>query len=115
MIAWLALCAGASPLTGTWTVTGSTSSEGLGDAVASAGDVNGDGHADVILGAANFDAGETNEGRAWVFHGSTGGLAAAPSWTAEPNQSNAWLGAVAGAGDVNGDGYDDVIVGASSW
>ena len=42
----------------------------LGASVAGAGDVNGDGYADVILGAPNYDAGHTDEGAAFVFHGS---------------------------------------------
>src|SRR5690606_24837810 len=41
----------------------------LGDSVASAGDVNGDGFADVIAGARSFDSGQSNEGAAFVFTG----------------------------------------------
>jgi hypothetical protein len=41
------------------------------------------------------------------------GLTALPSWKAQSNQYGALLGySVGTAGDVNGDGYDDVIVGA---
>jgi hypothetical protein len=84
----------------------------LGVSVATAGDVNGDGFADVIVGAALYDNGQTDEGRALVYQGSAAGLATSPAWTAESNQENAWFGnSVATAGDVNGDGFDDVIVG----
>jgi hypothetical protein len=89
--------------------------------VASAGDVNGDGYADVIVGAPFYDAGQTDEGAAFVFLGSSSGIAnsnpATPNVARlESNQSNAVLGAsVAGAGDVNGDGYADVIVGANFY
>jgi hypothetical protein len=89
----------------------------LGWSVAGAGDVNGDGFSDVIVGAYAYDAGETNEGAAFVFHGGPAGIVAGDPGDAaaqlEANQANAGLGfSVAGAGDVNGDGYGDVIVGA---
>jgi hypothetical protein len=75
--------------------------------------VNGDGYADVIVGAPYYDNGETDEGRAYVYHGSSSGLSATANWTAESNQASAYFGySVSTAGDVNGDGYADVIVGA---
>ena len=43
--------------------------------MATAGDVNGDGFSDVIVGAYSYDNGETDEGRAFVYHGSAAGLA----------------------------------------
>ena len=89
----------------------------LGASVAGAGDVNGDGYADVIVGAPCYDAGATDEGAAFVFLGSASGIADGDPGTAhaqlESDQAGAYLGrSVAGAGDVNGDGYADVIVGA---
>jgi len=90
----------------------------LGVSVAGAGDVNDDGYADVIVGAYRYDAGETDEGAAFVFLGSASGIVvngnpANADAQLESNQAEAWLGwSVAGAGDVNGDGYADVIVGA---
>jgi hypothetical protein len=58
--------------------------------VASAGDVNGDGYSDVIVGAYRlFDNGQTDEGRAFVYHGSASGLSTTPNWTAESNQASA--------------------------
>jgi hypothetical protein len=89
----------------------------LGASVSGAGDVNGDGYDDVIIGAQFYDAGETNEGAAFVFLGSASGIANGNPATAaaqlESNQETAFLGySVAGAGDINGDGHDDVTVGA---
>jgi hypothetical protein len=90
---------------------------GLGWSVAGAGDVNGDGYADVIVGAVLYDAGETDEGAAFVFHGSAAGIANGDPSTAASrlvsNQDSAKMGqSVAGTGDINSDGYGDVIVGA---
>ena len=78
-----------------------------------AGDVNGDGYSDVIIGANLYDNGQTDEGAVFVYHGSVTGLSTTPDWTAEGDQTWAWFGlSVGNAGDVNGDGYSDVIVGA---
>src|SRR5206468_1844262 len=99
-----------------WTAESNQANAQFGSAVATAGDVNGDGYADVIVGASLFDNGETYEGRAFVYLGSASGLVTSPVWTAESDQAGALFGSsVATAGDVNGDGFSDVIVGASSY
>jgi hypothetical protein len=85
----------------------------FGASVADAGDVDGDGCSDVVIGAAEYSGGESNEGRAYLFRGSVSGLLSAPSWTVEADQVGALLGqSVAGGGDVDGDGFGDVLVGA---
>ncbi|MCF0073854.1 FG-GAP-like repeat-containing protein [Dyadobacter sp. CY261] len=84
----------------------------LGTSVAGAGDVNGDGHSDVIAGAPLFDNFESNEGAAFVYLGTSMGINPAPISTLESNQTNALLGtSVASAGDYNGDGLSDVAAG----
>ncbi len=97
-----------------WTAESDQASAAFGGSVGTAGDVNGDGYSDVIIGAPWYDSGETDEGRAFVYHGSSAGLATGSAdWTAEIDQVNAWFGYFVGTtGDVNGDGYSDVIVGA---
>jgi len=96
-----------------WNVGGNINSASFGISVASAGDVNGDGFGDVIIGVPNYSNGQTNEGATFVYLGSSSGLNPIESWVVEGNQSNARFGKiVASAGDINGDGYEDVIVGA---
>ncbi|MBL0055236.1 MAG: FG-GAP repeat protein [Chitinophagaceae bacterium] len=90
----------------------------FGYSVASAGDVNGDGYSDVIIGAFQYNDGvNTDEGRAFVYHGSVTGLSASPNSTHDDaNQASVFFGgSVASAGDVNGDGYSDVVIGASQY
>jgi len=99
-----------------WTAESNQEGSGFGHSVAGAGDVNGDGYDDVIVGAYLYDHGQTHEGRSFAYHGSAAGLSTTANWTAESNQEDALFGhSVAAAGDVNGDGYDDVIVGADDY
>jgi hypothetical protein len=99
---------------------GEQASSQFGASVASAGDVNGDGFADVIVGAGSYDNGQNDEGLAWIFLGSASGLTSGNVSIAhaqlEGNQAGMRFGwSVASAGDVNGDGFADVIVGAPFW
>ena len=114
---WLYLGSAAGlSATPAWTAEGDQADAFFGHSIASAGDVNSDGYADVIVGAYSYDNGQDNEGRAMLYLGSAAGLAATPAWTTESDQSYAYYGSsVAAAGDVNGDGYGDVIVGASDY
>jgi hypothetical protein len=88
----------------------------FGSSVASAGDVNGDGYSDVIVGANYFDNGQAREGAVYIYHGSATGIGTSANVVIEGNQTLAYFGtSVASAGDVNGDGYSDVIVGANQY
>jgi hypothetical protein len=96
-----------------WTGESNQASARYGAPVGSAGDINGDGYSDVIVGAHYFDNNEIDEGRAYLYLGSSSGLSAMPNWTGESDQDDAYYGFSAGtAGDVDGDGYSDVVVGA---
>ncbi len=78
----------------------------------SAGDVNGDGFDDVIIGAPSTE----NPGQAFLYHGSSTGLSASHDWMAgnTGSHTSGFGAALAGLGDVNGDGFDDVVVADSS-
>ena len=89
--------------------TGEASGDWFGYSVSGAGDVNNDGYADLIIGAHMNDEGGNNAGRAYVFSGFDGDTL--HFFTGEA--SSAFLGySVSGAGDVDDDEYDDLIVGA---
>ena len=96
-----------------FSVEGVQSTAALGTSVASAGDVDGDGDEEILIGAPGFTHGHAGEGRAFVFSGTPDGPAAVSSWTGEADEIGAAFGtAVAGVGDINGDGYEDIAVGA---
>jgi len=98
-----------------WTAQGGQEDARFGEHVAGAGDVDGDGHADVLITAPLFDAGEIDEGRVFLFRGTPEGLEVTAAWTWEPDLPGARVDRAASAGDVNGDGHDDVAIGISRW
>jgi len=93
-----------------WIANGEEQDNHFGYSVATAGDVNGDGYSDIVIGADRY---KQFTGRVYVYLGSSEGLSATPTFTATGEGVNNHFGyAVDTAGDVNGDGYDDIIVGA---
>jgi hypothetical protein len=99
-----------------WAVEAPSGAGYFGWDVAGAGDVNGDGYDDLVVGANLYDDGSTDEGGAFVYLGGASGPASTPDWQAESEQASADFGiAVAGVGDVDGDGYDDIAVGATLY
>jgi hypothetical protein len=103
---------------GGFAITGNAESYSMGAAVSGAGDVNGDGLADVVVGApASW---EDRTGHAYVVFGKEDTTPVSPEdlvagiggFAIEPEPLTRALGnAVAGAGDVNGDGLADVVLG----
>jgi hypothetical protein len=92
---------------------GRTRDESFGAAVAGIGDVNGDGHADAAFGAPGSSLGAPNAGAVFIHYGGRAGLAAAAGTVLVGRTFDGLFGSVViGLGDVNGDGYADVLVGA---
>jgi predicted nucleic acid-binding Zn-ribbon protein len=89
-----------------------------GSSVAGAGDVNGDGYDDILIGAYQDDDGGSNAGQTYLILGKSSGWAvdtdlsasSASFWGEDAGDYSG--SSVAGAGDVNGDGYDDILIGA---
>jgi hypothetical protein len=88
---------------------GDSASDEFGYSVSGAGDVNGDGFDDLIVGVPRDDNNGSNSGSARVFSGATGQVL----YTFNGDFAGDEFGySVSGAGDVNNDGFADLIVGA---
>jgi hypothetical protein len=93
-----------------YTLSGDKANDRYGAVVASAGDFNNDGFNDMVVGAPeDFHIFLTGEGYARVISGKDGLILATFDGT---NLQDAFGDAAAGVGDVNGDGWDDLAVGA---
>ncbi len=98
--------------------TGEVQGDFAGYSVSGAGDVNGDGYNDFVVGAWNNNEAAHLAGQAYLIFGKASGWAmrtslanANASFLGEAEEDRAGI-SVSGAGDVNGDGYHDLIIGA---
>jgi hypothetical protein len=90
--------------------------DAAGAALGGAGDVNGDGYADLLIGGYGNDDGGTDAGAAWLVLGgpapTSASLTAADAEYTGPNNGGMAGITVAAAGDVDRDGYGDLVIGA---
>ena len=93
------------------TLTGETAGEGFGTSPSVAGDVDGDGHADLIVGAWQYSGAAVGGGRAYLYSGQDGRLL--KTYTCRTPGDTFGFDAV-GLGDVDGDGTVDFLI-TSAW
>ncbi|MCC5660634.1 hypothetical protein LC608_27375 [Nostoc sp. XA010] len=105
-----------------FTINGINEEDSLGNSVSSAGDINGDGIDDLIIGAPSADPNDIISGQTYVVFGSKGGFDAQLNLSTLNgtngftingiNEDDSLGNSVSSAGDINGDGIDDLIIGA---
>lgn len=94
-----------------FTMTGEAAGDGFGIGVADAGDVNGDGHADLVIGAWQHHSAAPSGGKVYVYSGADGSVLR----TLTGRVAAETLGFDAtGIGDVDGDGIPDLLL-TSAW
>ena len=94
---------------------GETIDEGIGSDVTMAGDMDGDGLGDFLVASCSSDVGGLDAGASYLFYGAVNGTTAISTANAIflGEAPGDFAGRTSYAGDVNGDGFDDILIGAS--
>lgn len=79
------------------------------------GDVNGDGHIDVVVGSDRADLTAEDAGAAWIYHGPFEGAPLEPDAILEGYGEAQWFGSGLAVADVDRDGFDDLAVGSAGF
>ncbi len=96
-------------------LTGDSTNSGVGEAIASAGDMNGDGLDDILIGAYAESSAGYFAGAVYVVLGVPSGSSSLSSAASRWGGESDWLEAgyaVSGTGDIDDDGFDDILIGA---
>lgn len=103
-------------------INGIAADDGSGFSVNSAGDVNGDGVDDLIIGAPNINSQGSDSGQSYVVFGKTSSFSATLELSSLDGTNGFKINGIAtddqsgfsvsGAGDINADGIDDLVIGA---
>jgi Ca2+-binding RTX toxin-like protein len=105
-----------------FSIPGEATYDAAGGAVSAAGDFNGDGYDDLLIGAAGRDVTAFNGGGAYVVFGKSSGFSAnlnlsglngVNGFEINGEPTNILLGQAVAAGDINADGFDDLLIGSS--
>lgn len=79
------------------------------------GNVNGDAYADLLVGATKYSSGQPEEGAAFLFLGTATGFGPSWGWRGESDVTGVRYGRSVALGDLNKDGYDEIVVGAELY
>jgi hypothetical protein len=97
-------------------LVGSALKIGFGSSLSPAGDFNGDGFADLLVGASSASPnGGVFEGTAFLYLGGAGPFDTVPDRTFSMGSAGFVVGSVATAGDVDSDGYSDILIGVPTF
>jgi len=98
---------------------GENAGDWFGQAVQGAGDVNGDGYADILVSAPFNSDVDTNSGKVYLYYGSASGSydlgSADVVFTGEASSNRTGANFVSVVGDIDNDGYDDIVIGEQGY